>query len=87
MSLNLPSYFLRMVFLVDRYNGYFLSMAYLKQAWANYLIDSSVLYIANATPPSPLNSNTLWTYFSPPTGVNDNSKVPAPFAKISVQAY
>jgi hypothetical protein len=39
MSLNLPSYCFRMVFLVLRYSGQFLASAYWKQLWAKPSID------------------------------------------------
>ncbi len=39
MSLNLPSYCFRMVFLVLRYSGQFLPSAYWKQLWAKPSID------------------------------------------------
>uniref|UniRef100_A0A182FYY2 Uncharacterized protein n=1 Tax=Anopheles albimanus TaxID=7167 RepID=A0A182FYY2_ANOAL len=50
MSLKRPSYRLRMVFFVDRYSGQRLASAIWKEEWAKALIDSSVLYMASATP-------------------------------------
>ena len=39
MSLNRPSYRFKIVFLVDKYNGYFFMMAYWKQLLAKSVID------------------------------------------------
>lgn len=52
MSLNNPSYFFKIVFLVDKYKGYYFIIAYEKQEWANSVILSLVLYIAIPQPPS-----------------------------------
>ncbi|KAH3688046.1 hypothetical protein WICPIJ_000971 [Wickerhamomyces pijperi] len=57
MSLNLPSYFFKMVFLVVENRFNFLSRANWKEASAKSRIDSSVLYMDKATP-GPLKSNT-----------------------------
>src|SRR5436190_701717 len=76
-----------MVFLVERYKGHFFSRAWLKQARANPLIDSSVLYIARATP-SPLKLNTSNDCSGlPSSGVNLIVSLPLPLVKKSVARY
>lgn len=50
MSLNLPSYFFKIVFFVLIYSGIPLDKAILKLEWAKPLMLSSVLYILSATP-------------------------------------
>src|SRR6202012_2966773 len=87
MSLKRPSYLFRMVFLVERYSGHFFSNAWLKQARANPFIDSSVLYIANATP-SPLKLKTSNDCSGlPSSGVNLMVSLPLPLVKKSVARY
>lgn len=52
MSLKRPSYFLRMVFLVDMYKGQPRCKANWKLLCANPVMLSSVLYMARPTPPA-----------------------------------
>src|SRR5665213_88296 len=76
-----------MVFLVERYNGQFFNRAWLKQARANPLMDSSVLYIASATP-SPLKLYTSNDCSLPPSsGVKVIVSLPLPFVTKSVARY
>jgi hypothetical protein len=58
MSIKRPSYFLRIVFLVDSFKGIYLFKEYAKHDLANVLIDSFVLNIPKKHPASdlPLNS-------------------------------
>src|SRR5690242_3638656 len=87
MSLKRPSYFLRMVFFVDRYNGHFLFSAILKQLLAKPLILSSVLYMVSATP-SPLKLYTSKVWASPPpSGVKVIVSLPFPLITVSVARY
>src|SRR5579872_7167838 len=73
-----------MVFLVDRYSGHFLFRAMLKQLRANPLIDSSVLYMLNATP-SPLKWKTSNVWAAPPSsGGNVMVSFPLTFITVSV---
>ena len=78
MSLNRPSYFFRMVFFVDMKRGAPLARAILKEACAKPVIDSSVLYMAMATPGS-LKSKTFMVVGAEPSlGVKTSSRRPAP---------
>ena len=87
MSLKRPSYFFRMVFLVLKYSGQPFIRAWLKQAWAKPRMDSSVLYMARATP-SLLKLNTSNDCTSPPSsGVKVMVSLPLPLARKSVARY
>mmetsp|Transcript_17819 Transcript_17819/g.38876 ORF Transcript_17819/g.38876 Transcript_17819/m.38876 type:complete len:238 (+) Transcript_17819:286-999(+) len=88
MSLNMPSYFFRMVFLVERKRSTSLDSAYEKHDFAKPVMESLVLYIAMPTPPDP--GNFITSHFSgglPSAGVNVISNVPALSATKSVARY
>ena len=87
MSLNRPSYFLRMVFFVLKYSGHFFCRAKLKQLRAKPAMLSSVLYMLRATP-SPLKLYTSQDCVSPPSsGVNVMVSLPLPLITASVARY
>jgi len=77
-----------MVFLVDKYKGYFLSNAYSKQDLAKPVIDSLVLYIARPQPPPFGKSKTShFCYWPPSLGVNTTSNFPGLSITKSVALY
>lgn len=87
MSLNRPSYFFKIVFLVLKYNGIFRSRAYLKEEWAKSMMLSSRLNIPMATP-DPLYSLTTCVIVSLPSlGTKVIVRRPADGTKKSVARY
>uniref|UniRef100_A0A2P2INJ5 Uncharacterized protein MANES_17G114300 n=1 Tax=Rhizophora mucronata TaxID=61149 RepID=A0A2P2INJ5_RHIMU len=87
MSLNLPSYFFRIVFLVLKYIGHFFEKANANDASAKALMDSSTLYMVSAMP-GPLKSNTSSsTGVSPRSGTKIILSFPGPSMTVSVARY